>query len=81
MPTSWKNRSTYGKLLRRIIIRQAERFEKCTDDETSIKFATNIGYLIDKLNNLLKQEESKLVERIEKLESAAGLAKKSVITK
>ncbi|MCV0409386.1 hypothetical protein [Nitrosopumilus sp.] len=68
MPASWKNRATYGKLLRRIIIRQAERFEKTTDDETAIKIATNIGYLSDKLNNLLKQEESKLAERIEKLE-------------
>lgn len=57
MPTSWKNRSTYGKLLRRIIIRQVERFNKCNDDETATKIAGNIGYLIDKLHNFLKHVE------------------------
>lgn len=75
MPASWKNRSTYGKLLRRIIIKQAERFEKTTDFEESIKISTNIGYLTDKLNNLIKQEEAKLVERIEHLEQIAGIQK------
>lgn len=75
MPASWKNRSTYGKLLRRIIIKQAERFEKTNDFEESIKISTNIGYLTDKLNNLIKQEESKLVERIEHLEQMAGIQK------
>jgi len=59
MPTSWKNRSSYGKLLRRIILKQIERFEKCNDDETAVKIAANIGYLIDKLLTLLKQVEAK----------------------
>ena len=54
MPTSWKNRGTYGKLLKRIIIKQTERFDKCNDDETAVKIAANIGYLIEKLNNILK---------------------------
>jgi len=81
MPTSWKNRSTYGKLLRRIIIRQFERFENCKNEEVAIKIATNIGYLTDKLNNLLKQEESKLAERIEKLERLAGIAKRGIISR
>lgn len=54
MPTSWKNRSTYGKLLKRIIIKQAERFDKCNDDEIAVKIAANIGYLTEKLNNILK---------------------------
>lgn len=76
MGSSWKNRGTYGKLLRRVIVKQAERFEKSADTEESVKIATNIGYLVDKLNNLLKQEESKLVERIEQLEQ---LAQKGVI--
>jgi len=76
MPTSWKNRSTYGKLLRRIIIKQAERFEKTTNDEDAVKISMNIGYLVDKLNNLLKQEETKLVERIEQLEEIANITKK-----
>jgi len=75
MPSSWKNRSTYGKLLRRVIIKQAERFEKTTDTEESIRLSGNIGYLVDKLNNLIKQEESKLVERIEHLEQMAGIQK------
>ena len=75
MPSSWKNRSTYGKLLRRVIIKQAERFEKTTDIEESIRLSGNIGYLIDKLNNLIKQEESKLVERIEHLEQMASIQK------
>ena len=73
MGTSWKNRGTYGKLLRRIIIRQSERFEKTSSDEDAIKISANIGYLVDKLNNLLKQEESKLVSRIEKLEQEMGV--------
>ncbi len=81
MPTSWKNRSTYGKLLRRIIIRQSERFENCKNEEVAIKIATNIGYLTDKLNNLLRQEESKLAERIEKLERLAGIAKRGIISR
>ena len=54
MPTSWKNRATYGKLLKRIIIKQTELYDKCNDDETAIKIAANIGYLIEKLNNFLK---------------------------
>ena len=77
MPTSWKNRSTYGKLLRRIIIKQADRFEKSKDNDEAVKIATSIGYLTDKLNNLLKQEESKLVERVEHLEQIADITKKS----
>lgn len=81
MPTSWKNRSTYGKLLKRLIIKQSERFEKCHNDEEAIKIATNIGYLVDKLNNLLRQDESKLAGRIEQLEQIAGIAKKGVISK
>ncbi len=76
MPTSWKNRSTYGKLLKRIIIKQAERFGKSKDNDQAVKIATNIGYLTDKLNNLLKQEESKLVERVERLEQMQTLQKK-----
>jgi len=54
MPSSWKNRSTYGKLLKRIIIKQTERFDKCNDDEMAVKIAANIGYLIEKLNSILK---------------------------
>ena len=77
MPTSWKNRSTYGKLLRRIIIKQSERFEKSKDNDEAVKIAANIGYLTDKLNNLLKQEESKLIERIVHLEQIADITKKS----
>jgi hypothetical protein len=76
MPASWKNRGTYGKLLRRVIIKQAERFEKCDNNEESIKIASNVGYLVDKLNNLLKQEESKIVQRIEYLEELAGITKR-----
>jgi hypothetical protein len=81
VPTSWKNRSTYGRLLRRIIIKQTERFESASSDENAIKLGTNVGYLVDKLNNLLKQDENKLVQRIEELETFAGIAKKGIITK
>jgi len=62
MPTSWKNRSTYGKLLKRIIIKQTERFDKCNDDEIAIKIAANIGYLTEKLNTILKLVEIKDAE-------------------
>ena len=81
MPTSWKNRSTYGKLLRRIIIRQTERFENVSSDDDAVKLGSNIGYLIDKLNNLLKQDEAKLAQRIEELEKIAGIAQKNMIAK
>ena len=67
MPSSWKNRSTYGKLLKRIIIKQTERFDKCNDDEIAVKIAANIGYLTDKLNSILKivdvQDEAKARSR------------------
>ena len=80
MPEDWKNRAMYGNVLRRIIIKQAERFEKTTDDDTAVKLATNISNMISRIDNLLKQEESKFMLRVEKLEERAGITKKKEIT-
>jgi len=57
MPVSWKNRATYGKLLKKVIARQVKRYENCTDDDIATKIAANIGYLTDKINNIIKHLE------------------------
>jgi len=73
MGSSWKNRGTYGRILKKVIQRQVLRFEAQDDEEKTINLAHNIGYLTNILNTIIKDEEnSQLEKRIEELEKKIG---------
>jgi len=69
MGASWKNRGTYGRILKKVIQRQVKRFESQRNEDKAISLAHNIGYLTNILNTIIKDEEnSQLEKRIEELE-------------
>ncbi len=69
MGSSWKNRGTYGRILKKVIQRQVNRFESQTNEDKAISLAHNIGYLTNILNTIIKDEENfQLEKRIEELE-------------
>jgi len=69
MGSSWKNRGTYGRILKKLIQRQVKRFESQRNEDKAISLAHNIGYLTNILNTIIKDEEnSQLEKRIEELE-------------
>ena len=69
MGSSWKNRGSYGRILKKIIQRQLRRFEAQDDEEKATKIAHNIGYLTNILSTIIKDEEnSQLEKRVEELE-------------
>ena len=73
MGSSWKNRGTYGRILKKVIQKQVRRFESQDDEEKAINLAHNIGYLTNILNTIIKDEEnSQLEKRIEELEKKIG---------
>ena len=72
--SSWKNRGTYGRILKKVIQRQVKRIEAQEDEEKATKLAHNIGYLTNILNTIIKDEEnSQLEKRIEELERKVGI--------
>ena len=74
MGSSWKNRGTYGRILKKVIQKQVLRFEAQDDEEKAINLAHNIGYLTNILNTIIKDEEnSQLEKRIEELEKKVGI--------
>ena len=73
MGSSWKNRGTYGRILKKVIQRQVLRFKAQDDEEKATKLAHNIGYLTSILNTIIKDEEnSQLEKRVEDLEKKVG---------
>ena len=77
MGSSWKNRGTYGRILKKVIQRQVERFESQRNEDKAINLAHNIGYLTNILNTMIKDEEnSQLEKRIEDLEKIIHDSKK-----
>ena len=74
MGSSWKNRGTYGRILKKVIQKQVRRFEPQDDEEKATKLAHNIGYLTNILNTIIKDEEnSQLEKRVEDLEKKVGI--------
>ena len=77
MGSSWKNRGTYGRILKNVIQRQVERFESQKDQDKAISLAHNIGYLTNILNTIIKDEDNSQLElRIEHLENIIHESKK-----
>ena len=69
MGSSWKNRGTYGRILKNVIQKQVERFELQEDQDKAISLAHNIGYLTNILNTIIKDEDNfQLEKRVEELE-------------
>jgi len=67
--SSWKNRGTYGRILKKVIQKQVKRFESQRNEDKAINLAHSIGYLTNILNTIIKDEEnSQLEKRIEELE-------------
>ncbi len=75
MSSSWKNRATFGRILKKIIKKQVQDFENLQGDiEKSNKLAHNIGYLTNILNTIIKDEEnSQFEKRIDELERKLGI--------
>ena len=72
--SSWQNRGTYGRILKKIILKQVKRFQETKEQEKAIQIAHNIGYLSNILNTIIKDEEnSQLEKRIEELERKVGI--------
>ncbi len=70
MGSNWKNRGTYGRILKKIIQRQVKRFDSQEDQDKAISLAHNIGYLTNILNTIIKDEDNfQLEKRIEELEN------------
>jgi len=61
-------------------MRQVKRFESEQDIDKAIQVAHNIGYLIGIQKDLIR-DDTKLEDRILKLEELAGVTKKGVITR
>ena len=77
MGSSWKNRGTYGRILKKVIQKQMKRFESQEDQDKTIRLAQNIGYLTNILNTIIKDEENSQLElRIEDLEKIIHESKK-----
>ena len=74
MGSSWTNRGTYGRILKKLIQKQLRKFEQEEDGEKSIQISHNIGYLIGIQRDLIKDDTNSILEkRIEELEKVAGL--------
>ena len=74
MGSSWKNRGTYGRILKKIILKQVKRFQENKDQDKAIQIAHNIGYLTNIINGIIRDEEnSQLEKRIEELERKVGI--------
>ncbi|MEX0639789.1 MAG: hypothetical protein WD018_06660 [Nitrosopumilaceae archaeon] len=74
MGSSWTNRGTYGRILKKIIQKQLKRLEQVQDIDKSIQMTHNIGYLINTQREVIKDQESfDLEKRIRELEEKVGL--------
>jgi len=74
MGSSWTSRGTYGRILKKLIQKQVKRFNEELDNEKANQLAHNIGYLIGIERDLIKDEETSLLQqRIEDLERKVGL--------
>ena len=77
LSSSWRNRGTYGRILKKVVQRQVKRFELQDDQDKAISLAHNIGYLTNILNTIIKDEEnSQLEKRIDDLEKIIHESKK-----
>ena len=76
----WFDRSQYANILRGLISSQLTQYKRELNRIKKTKISQNIGYLVQVLNSMIK-DEKQIEERIEKLEQIAGIANKGVITK
>ena len=77
---TWYDRNQYGNILRGLICSQLTQFKREKNRIKKTKISQNIGYLVQVLNSMIK-DEKQIDERLIKLEELAGIAKKGVITK
>ena len=74
MGRSWKERGSYGNVIKVLIKKQLVKYEKERDRIKATKISQNIGYLVQVQSSLIKdQENSDLEKRIEQLEQKVGL--------
>jgi len=72
--SSWKNRGTYGRILKKIIKKQLNRFDAEEDLDKANQLSHNIGYLTNILNGIIRDEEHSVLEkRLEELEKKVGV--------
>jgi len=72
--SSWKNRGTYGRILKKIIKKQLKRFDAEEDLDKANQLSHNIGYLTNILNGIIRDEEHSVLEkRLEELEKKVGM--------
>ena len=69
--TSWYEREQYGKMLRDLIGSQLTQFKREKNRIKKTKISQNIGYLVQVLGSIIK-EEKQVDERIARIEEYLG---------
>ena len=65
--TSWDDRTQYGNILRVVIKKQKESYDKEHDRITKTKIAQNLAYLIQTQSSIIRDEKN-IEKRLQKLE-------------
>jgi len=68
---NWYDRSQYGNILRGLICSQLTQFKREKNRIKKTKISQNIGYLVQVLGSLIK-EEKQIDERIARIEEYLG---------
>ena len=76
----WFDRSQYSNMLRGLISSQLTQYKWEDNRIKKTRIAQNIGYLLQVMNSMIK-DEKQVDERITRLEELAGIAKKGMIAK
>ncbi len=75
----WYDRSQYAIMLRDLISAQLTNYKHETNRSKKTNISKNIAYLIQVINQLVKDEKG-MESRLTVLEDLAGIVKKSTIT-
>jgi len=67
LPTSWDDRAQYGNILKSVIKKQKESYDKEHDRITKTKIAQNLAYLIQTQSSVIRDEKN-IEKRIKALE-------------
>jgi len=74
----WFDRVQYANILRDLISTQVTQYTREKQRIKKTRISQNIGYLVQVMNSMIKDEKD-IDVRLERLEELAGIAKKSVI--
>ena len=67
LPTSWFDRAQYANILKKIIKKQFQIYQKEPDRIRKAKIAQNIAYLVQTQSSLIRDEKN-IEKRLQRLE-------------